>query len=192
MKSSQDLSRRLVLASIAGLYALRPARSETGLWQSLRGGDAVALMRHALAPGTGDPPDFTLENCTTQRNLSPKGREQARAIGAAFRGNGIDRARVFSSRWCRCLDTAALLGLGKVVPLPALDSFFGERARGPAQTDALRQFLIQLPLGPPVVMVTHQVNITALTAVFPRSGEVVFMGLGKESGVEVLGRAQPA
>ena len=133
----------------------------------------VLLLRHALAPGTGDPPGFVLGDCSTQRNLSDAGREQARALGERLRQAGIDQARVYSSRWCRCVETAELLDLGPVQPLPALDSFFQDRSQGAAHTQAARDFLEQLPAGPPVILVTHQVNITRLTGQFTASGNGV-------------------
>ncbi len=177
----------LVFASTAGLRA----DQVDALFASLRDGAAVAIMRHALAPGTGDPADFTLGDCTTQRNLSDEGRAQAAAIGARLRAQGIEAARVFSSRWCRCLETARLLGLGEVEPLPPLDSFFRDRARGPAQTEALREFLSRLPAGPPVVLVSHQVNITALTGVYPQSGEIVLVRPDGVAETAVLGTIEP-
>ena len=98
-------------------------------WQALQRGEAVALIRHAIAPGTGDPPGFLLRDCSTQRNLSKEGRIQARRIGDFFRAQGIKEALVYSSQWCRCLETARLLGFGPVQELPALNSFFEEPAR---------------------------------------------------------------
>lgn len=161
------------------------------LWQALRSGEAVVLMRHALAPGGGDPAYFKLEDCTTQRNLSEEGRQQAREIGAALRRNGITTAQVLSSRWCRCLDTARLLDLGTVEPFPLLDSFFANRERGPQQTAQLQELLSQPYEGPPRVLVTHQVNITALTGVFPRSGEMIVVQPTADGVVRVMGRLEP-
>lgn len=135
----------------------------------------VALLRHALAPGTGDPPGFRLGDCATQRTLSEAGRVQARAIGAMLAGRGFAGARVLSSRWCRCLETARLLSLGPVEPEPALDSFFEDRAEGPARTRALREVLAARDPAAPLVLVTHQVNITALTGVVPASGETLIL-----------------
>ena len=148
-------------------------------------------MRHALAPGTGDPGNFVLEDCSTQRNLNDVGRRQAEAIGARFRSNGIETARVYSSRWCRCLETADLLGLGDVTPLPALNSFFQDRSKGPAQTAALKTFLSGRTAGEPMVLVTHQVNITALTDIFPTSGEIVVVNVRADGTVDVAGRIPP-
>lgn len=131
------------------------------------------IMRHALAPGGGDPPGLRIDDCATQRNLSDQGRAQAARIGARLRAAGIAELRVFTSQWCRCRDTAALLGFGPPQDLAVLNSFFADRASGQAQTAALRAWIANMPADVPVMLVTHQVNITALTGVFPASGELV-------------------
>ena len=164
---------------------------EERAWQALRNGQAIAIMRHALAPGTGDPPDFQLSQCTTQRNLSAQGRTQAEEIGGLFRRNGISVERVYSSQWCRCLETARLLGLGKVEALPALNSFFSAPERRDTQMRALRAWLANLTLREAVLLVTHQVVITALTGIFPASGEVVVLGRLPNGQVEVIGQIPP-
>ncbi|MGI9413659.1 MAG: histidine phosphatase family protein, partial [Hyphomicrobiales bacterium] len=90
-----------------------------------------------------------------------------------------------------CVDTAELLGLGNVTPLPALNSFFQDRGRGPAQTAALKSFLAGRTSGEPAVLVTHQVNITALTDIFPTSGEIVVVHVAPDGAVVVAGRIAP-
>ena len=173
---------------LALLVAAAPGRADEALWAALADGGHVALMRHAYAPGTGDPEHFRLEDCSTQRNLDQTGRDQARRTGEAFRDHGVAIGRVLSSRWCRCLETAELLGLGEVVAFAPLDSFFGDRGRGPDQTAAVRALLADADAeGPSLVMVTHQVNITALTGIFPRSGEIVVLRLGGPQIFETLG-----
>ena len=114
---------------------------EAALWKALASKGHVALLRHAIAPGTGDPPDFAVGDCSTQRNLSQEGRAQAERIGDRFRDNGIEAARVVSSQWCRCLDTAELLGLGAVEELPPLNSFYQRTERRKPQTEALNAWL---------------------------------------------------
>lgn len=151
----------------------RDGSTETDLWNALKTGSAFALMRHALAPGTGDPANFDVADCTTQRNLSDEGRRQAVDIGKRFRKFGINDAEVFTSAWCRCRETAELLKLGKVRPLGAINSFFQTPEKGESQTTALKSWLTAYRSNAPLVLVTHQVNITALTGVFPRSGEIV-------------------
>lgn len=168
------ISRRHVLMMPFVAVAAR-ARAQADPWHALRSGAAIVFLRHALAPGTGDPPGFRLDSCATQRNLSDAGRRQARRIGAHFRANGIDKASVLSSQWCRCLDTAALLDLGPVKPEPRLNSFFGNSGVAARQTDELRQWMENRPSDGPAVLVTHQVNITGLTSIVPSSGELVFV-----------------
>jgi phosphohistidine phosphatase SixA len=122
----------------------------------------VLMLRHANAPGTGDPPGFRLGDCATQRNLDASGRAQARAMGAALRaalGAKAASAKVYTSQWCRAEETAKLLGLSKPQPLPALNSFFSDPASSEKTLAGLRAFLAGLPQnGSPVILVTHQVG----------------------------------
>ena len=161
----------LTSAWLAG--SRQAAAQDVAAWAALARGGHVALMRHALAPGIGDPADFRLGDCTTQRNLSEAGREQARRIGERFRERGIEVSEVRSSRWCRCRETARLLGLGDVVPAPALDSFFRDRSTAERQTDAIRALIRGWKGEGNLVLVTHQVNITALVGGGVGSGEIV-------------------
>jgi phosphohistidine phosphatase SixA len=166
-------------------------------WQALREGGHAILIRHAIAPGGGDPTGFRLGDCATQRNLSDEGREQARRIGRTLRAAGVKVDRVLSSRWCRGLDTARMLGLGEVEPFPPLDSFFRTPEGGPAAVDAMARFVAGIGQAT-VVMVTHQVNITGLTGVYPASGEAVVIAplagrtgggtAGGTTGIRVVGR----
>jgi broad specificity phosphatase PhoE len=131
----------------------------------------VLMLRHALAPGNGDPPGFRIEDCSSQRNLDQSGRQQARALGRRLSAAGMTSALLYSSQWCRCLETARLLDLGPVVPLPALNSFYGRAAERGARVAALRTFLAQLPVdGRPVVLVTHQITISQFTQAGTASG----------------------
>jgi phosphohistidine phosphatase SixA len=163
---------------------------ELVIWNALQSGNHFALLRHAIAPGVGDPPHFTLGKCSTQRSLSDEGRNQAVRIGERFRANGIARARVFSSQWCRCLETAKLLALGPVQELPALNSFFQQYEREKSQTQMLKEWLAKQDLREPLVLVTHQVNITALTNVYPASGEMVVVRQSNPGEFLVVGRLQ--
>lgn len=181
--------RFLVLALCMVLFASFATAQEADPLAALRQGTAVALIRHATAPGSGDPANLRLGDCSTQRNLSEAGRSEARAIGERLREAGIAEAQVYSSQWCRCLETAELLGLGEVEPLPILNSFFSDRSRGPGQTEALRRQIAEPADGPPRIFVTHQVNISALAGVFPRSGEIIV--ISAEESPRVLGRVPP-
>ncbi len=185
-------TRRAIVASLAGLLLAGDGRAQAGPWASLRMPDHFALIRHALAPGTFDPPGFRLDDCSTQRNLSAEGRAQAVRIGDLFRANGISTARLYSSQWCRCLETATLMKLGEVSPQPFLNSFAQNRDRAVQQTAALRPWIAQLDLAGPTVMVTHQVVITALSEVFPGSGEIVVMRRDSDGRLAVAGRLATA
>lgn len=157
------------------------------LWQALRTEGHIALMRHAVAPGMGDPEEFVLGDCTTQRNLSADGQAQARRIGDSFRANGIKKAHLYSSEWCRCLETAELLKLGTVEALPILNSFFRDFDHEEPQTRALATWIGQHQLDRPHVLVTHQVNITALTGIYPASGEIVVVKHMGGGEIEIVG-----
>ncbi len=149
----------------------------------------ILLMRHAEAPGVGDPPNFQLRDCATQRNLDADGREQARRAGDLLRKIAGRPAAVHSSQWCRCLETARLLDAGPVRELPALNSFFERREEQEAQMATLRRFLAGLPAdGAPVVLVTHQVVVTALTGVFPASAEAVLLRANGTGAPAIEGR----
>lgn len=169
------------------LFTLLPTLALANDWDALSEPGAVAIMRHALAPGGGDPANFDIADCTTQRNLDDRGRDQARAIGAALRDRGFTFDRVLTSQWCRCRDTATLLDVGPVTEAPALNSFFQDRSTSDAQT-ADAQGIISATEGT-LMMVTHQVNITALTGVFPSSGEIIVIR-ATDTGVEVLGKIE--
>ncbi len=187
------LARLLGLAlGLAAVIALAVSQSPTAqanesAWEVLQQPGAVAVMRHALAPGTGDPGNFDLGDCTTQRNLDERGRQQARDIGQAFRDRGIAVDRVLTSQWCRCRDTAELLEVAEVEDFPPLNSFFRQRARAQEQTDAVRSYLAAMPDEQRLVLVTHQVNITALTGRFPASGEIFVIDVEPDGTVSFLG-----
>lgn len=191
-RSSAMLVRRMIrwLTVLAfGLFVAVPAAGadDAALWDALKSGQHVALLRHALAPGTGDPAAFTIDDCSTQRNLSEEGRGQAARIGERFRANGIEAARVRASQWCRCRETAELLKLGPVHDLPALNSFYQRPENREPQTQALQAWLRRQDLSAPHILVTHQVNITALTGVYPGSGELVIIRAANDGEVAVVG-----
>lgn len=191
LRPTTTILRRLLTAGLL-LLALpafaADAPDEAALWQALQTPGHALLLRHAEAPGIGDPPDFRIDDCGTQRKLSAEGKAQADAIGERLRAHGIVQARVHSSLWCRCLDTARLLGFGAVEPEPALNSFFADASTAAAQTEALRVRLREaVQDGPLPIFVTHQVNITALTSVVPDPGEMLVLRLDGDQPV-VLGR----
>jgi broad specificity phosphatase PhoE len=178
-----------VLAALWIAMAAAGAGAADRLAEQLDTGGRVLMIRHALAPGSGDPPGFRVGDCSTQRNLNDRGREQARDIGKWLRDRGIDSARVYSSQWCRCLETAALIDLGSVVELPALNSFFQRPQDREPNLSALRAFLADQPAdGGLIVLVTHYVTISGIAGVGVGSGEGVVLQLNGKKGYDVVGR----
>jgi len=150
------------------------ASAQEAVWNAVRSG-AVVLFRHADAPGVGDPQGFKLDDCATQRNLGPAGREQARKLGERLRAQGVRPARVLTSQWCRARDTAELAFPGQAEASPAFNSFFDDRARDTAQTAEARALLLAWRGPGALVVFTHQVNISALSGITAQSGEGVVL-----------------
>jgi phosphohistidine phosphatase SixA len=164
------------LAALVAGAMLEPcgAVASDAAWNALRAGGVVALIRHARAPGTGDPANFRLDDCPTQRNLSEAGRAQARRIGEAFRERGIRVERVLSSAWCRSRETAQL-AFGQAEIFAPLNSFFGQGRQEAEQTRQASAVITAWRGLGVLVLVTHQVNITALTREFPDEGAILVL-----------------
>jgi len=165
----------IVVATCAGAQAI----------DELKRPGVVALMRHALAPGTGDPAAFELGDCATQRNLDDRGRAQARRTGEALRAAGVAFDAVWTSQWCRTRETARLMEMGTPEAKPPLNSFFAGRGSRARQTRETRALIAALPPDARVLIVTHQVNITALTGRGVRSGEIV-VARRNDDGLETV------
>ncbi len=186
--------RRCVVGFLFAIFISTPLMADADkddAWEALRDGRAVLMLRHALAPGTGDPDNFDLEDCSTQRNLNEQGREQARAWQPFLEKQGIRHARVFSSQWCRCIETATEMNIGTVTEWPSLNSFFDNRGAGGMATRQTIALVNDLDEGAPVVLVSHQVNITQLTDVYPASNEGVIIALPLSENPTVLARVSP-
>ena len=150
--------------------------THAALWAALRSGDHVVLLRHAeTVPGIGDPPGYKLDDCKTQRGLNDAGRAQARAWGKAFARHDIPVGGVFSSVWCRCVDTARI-AFGKVDTWPALNSHFDSPQSAAMHAEQTRGGIpVRMRKGKNLVLVTHQVNITAISGQAPTMGEAIIM-----------------
>jgi broad specificity phosphatase PhoE len=187
------MMKKTVFLLIAFLVAMPTSvfASTDEAWSALREGRAVLILRHALAPGTGDPGNFDVNDCSTQRNLNDRGRAQARAWQPFLVEHGIDQARVFTSQWCRCRDTAVEMNMGEVTEWPSLNSFFQGRGNRATQTRQTIALVNELAAGLPVIMVSHQVNITALAGIFPASNEGVILALPLSDNPTVLARVSP-
>ena len=134
----------------------------------------VLFIRHAMAPGYGDPQHFVLNDCSTQRNLNNDGRIQAVEIGKIIKNEGINFLKIYSSQWCRCIETARLTGLGKITIEPGLNSFFQGFVSKEQTLTKLQKILKSLEdSNDLVLMVTHQVTITAITGISVSSGGAV-------------------
>lgn len=170
--------RVVLLAAIAWLACIAAPHvadgSEQRAWDALAAG-GIVLFRHANAPGGGDPPGMRIGDCASQRNLDETGRAQSVRIGEAFARRAIPVGAVLTSQWCRTRETAALAFPGRAVDETAFNSFFSDRSRGEAQTRAARRVLAAWSGPGTLVVVTHQVNITALTGIFPASGEGIVL-----------------
>jgi len=154
------------------------AAAQSELANKLNDGTHVLLMRHADAPGYGDPKNYQIGQCSTQRNLGDLGRKQAKNTGDWLSSQGIGQAKVYSSPWCRCVDTATLLNKGEVKKEAALGSFFDDMSLATKQTDELTKRIAverkQFP-STPIIMVTHHVNIQSYVGVVVNSGDMVLV-----------------
>lgn len=163
----------LVLGLCFGLSTHLHARVIT-LEDAMATRGTALLIRHAIAPGFGDPENFQVDDCRTQRNLSRQGQAQSKAIGTALINAGFQPAEILSSPWCRCLDTAKFMDVGPVRPFDGLASFFQGHADRNETMRALQRRISEIDRNDqPLIMVTHQVVISALTGISTRSGGAV-------------------
>ena len=166
----------LVFSSLAQASDIRAALEQFGA--------NVVFMRHALAPGFGDPDNFTVGDCLTQRNLNETGRRQAVAIGRKLKNNNIVFDKILSSQWCRCQETAHYLNMGAWDQFPGLNSFFQGYADKQQTVRFLEEKLSTIPPDHLVLMVTHQVVISEITGYAPASGGLILYNTkSKKAGV---------
>ena len=169
------VSRRVWLLGALGAAAL-PSLALEDTWSRLRRGGLVILMRHASTEaGYGDPPNFSLADCATQRNLSDAGRAEAKRVGERLRAERVPIARVYTSPWCRCRETARL-AFGEAEDWEALGSFFDAPDREAEATERVKKRIASYARTKPVgnvAMVTHAVNIAAIAQHSVKPGEIV-------------------
>jgi phosphohistidine phosphatase SixA len=173
----QMLRRRLLLIGIIwvgvgqNLFAVTNPNSIRDKLNEINAN--VLLMRHALAPGFGDPEKFVINQCTTQRNLDDVGRDQAKSLGLKLKQEGLIFDKIYSSYWCRCLETAQLLNLGAVDSFAGLNSFFQGHVERTQTLQLLQKKFVGLDQNSLTLMVTHQVVIQAVTGISVSSGDLV-------------------
>tara|TARA_B100001113_G_C20740208_1_gene461937 strand:+ start:33 stop:581 length:549 start_codon:yes stop_codon:yes gene_type:complete len=148
--------------------------SEENLINSLKEGGKLIFIRHALAPGGGDPDNFKLNDCSTQRNLNKEGIKQSQKIGFFFKENQIPIDKVLSSEWCRCKDTAKY-AFKNFKTFDALNSFYSLKFQKNKnkQIKNLKNYIIQWNGKENLVFVTHYVVILEMLNYAPSSGEIV-------------------
>jgi len=177
--------RKTVVALLLGVavsaaHSASSAGSSDAIWSALKQGNHIILLRHTeTVAGIGDPPGYRLDDCRTQRNLNDAGRAQARAWGKAVAEKAIPIGGVFSSVWCRCVETATLaFGQAGRAPdtWPALNSHFDSASSATLQAEQVRGGIpARMQTAKNLVLVTHQVNITTLTGALPMMGEAVIV-----------------
>jgi phosphohistidine phosphatase SixA len=189
MKRSNLATITALLISLLGQSAMA---NEEAIWDKLQGTNPkgyVLLLRHTIAPGVGDPENFKLNDCSTQRNLSSVGREDAKAVGDWLKRREIKVARVESSRWCRAKQTAQLLGIGKVRLNSNLDSLFesADPAKAIQTVRVKKQIVDWRNKSGLLVLVGHFVNIGAVAGVGVGSGEGVLVKADSKGRITVVG-----
>lgn len=187
---------RFVIVLLAALGVSGPASADEAdaAWAALREGGHVALIRHADAPGgAGDPEGFQLGDCSTQRNLSEKGRSEAKALGERIRVQRVPIGKILTSQWCRCRETATLMALGDAEDAPTFNNAYvlsekrDELARGGLTRIAAWR-------GPgTLIVVTHGANIAPLTGLRPAQGEIVVVDprSAADGTLDIVGRIVP-
>ena len=148
--------------------------------------DKVIFLRHALAPGNGDPPNFNVNDCSTQRNLDQAGIVQSRMIGNAFKKLGIKFSKIYSSFWCRCKDTALNMEAGEFITHAGLNSFYEKHADRKLTLIKLNNLVNSFDKsGGPYLLVTHYVNILAFTGLSTSSGGMVAFDLNSQESIHI-------
>ena len=145
----------------------------------------VIFLRHALAPGYGDPSEFDISDCKTQRNLNEEGRDQARSFGLELKMKGVFFNEIYSSEWCRCLETAILMDLGEITVFSGLNSFFQDHYDRKETLHKLMKKLEDLNKKNRILMVTHQVVISSVTGINVGSGVAVAYSTTDGSAIKI-------
>ena len=150
------------------------AESSENLIKELKLGNKLIFIRHAYAPGVGDPKNFKIKDCQTQRNLNEDGKKQAKKIGDFFVKNKIPFDKVYSSEWCRCKDTA-LIAFKEFETKDFLNSFYSKKfsKNKKEQIENLFKFVKKIPNFKNTIFITHYVVISETLNYKPSSGEII-------------------
>ena len=168
--------------------SVHAADKPSSLIKAMQVGGHILMIRHANAPGFGDPDTFKISDCSTQRNLDEEGRIQSIKIGEWLQSHKIKPSAIYSSQWCRCLETARLLDLGSVNVFPPLNSFYQKPQNREPSLKNLKQFIAeQTPENDLIIMVTHHVTIAAISGKNVAAGEGVLLKLKPSAPYEFVG-----
>ena len=165
---------KLILIIFISLTSSVKADFNKKLFNQLEDGGKLIFIRHAYAPGSGDPSNFNLNDCSTQRNLSEDGRKQAENIGKFFRNKKIKIDKVLSSEWCRCKETAQI-AFKDFSTNSFLNSFYSSKfeKNKKKQINSLNDYIIKFKSNKNLILVTHYVLISEVLNYGPSSGEIV-------------------
>ena len=168
------MNKILTFLFIGLLNFTNHAFSDEKILSSLNEGKKLIFIRHAIAPGNGDPDNFNIKDCSTQRNLSKNGINQSKKIGLFFKNNKIKIDKVLSSEWCRCKDTAKY-AFEDFETFDALNSFYDERfaANEIKQINDLKKYIKKWDSDKNLVFVTHYVVISSILNTGTSSGEII-------------------
>jgi len=182
----------IALLLLSSLLTSPASARDLAIWDKLKSSNPrgyVLLIRHGLAPGVGDPENFSLKDCSTQRNLSNQGRQDMAEIGQWIKRQEVRIYRVESSRWCRARQSAELLDLGRVKLNKNLDSLFqvADPSSSPATANIRKRIISHRNTPGLLIFVGHFVNFSTLTGVALDSGEGVLVRANSKGELKVMG-----
>ena len=169
--------KRIYLILILGLFTFKNnVYASDKILDSLKEGKKIIFIRHALAPGNGDPDNFNINDCTTQRNLNKNGIIQSKKIGLFFEKNKIKIDKVLSSEWCRCKDTAKI-AFKNFETFDALNSFYDEKFYKfkKKQIKNLNKYINEWAGNKNLILITHYVVISEMLNLGVSSGELAII-----------------
>jgi broad specificity phosphatase PhoE len=178
---------RCLAAAVFLTWASSIAHAQDSVWDAMRAPGAIVVVRHSFAPGSFDPPNARLDDCSTQRNLDDNGRAQAQRIGEAFRQNGVNVGAVLSSPRCRCLDSGRL-AFGRAEAWDVLQGSLNDMERRQRQLVAIKSRIAAYSDAVPLVLVTHGSVVSDLTGLEVRMGEFVVLKRDATGALVVAGR----
>ena len=167
--------KRIIIIFFIGILNINNnAFSDDKILKSLKEGKKLVFIRHAIAPGNGDPNNFDINDCSTQRNLNENGIEESKKIGLFFKNNKIKIDKVLSSQWCRCKDTAKY-AFKNFKTFDALNSFYDEKfaANEAKQIKDLKNYIKRWNSDKNLVLITHFVVISSILNTGASSGEII-------------------